>query len=345
MDRYENSELGSLSRTKRNQDIYNSTDMSELSRIKTNTNVSVISDAPKEIDIEKIKKYLNALNNEEEQKRKKISLDFPEPEEKVVERKEQRTYDINSVLEQAREKKESNYEEERHRKLNNTGYDILKNIKIKEEQEEKEEKEKNIDKDEFTSPIDELNTQEKTIVNLIQDIQNGKSKESKPNETNTNDNTKDLFKELMGDNENTIVMAPIDENEVNESNIKDVLLDMTRELDSIKEPINDLTQDLILEKERIKQQYQLKSVNEEETKTNENDDESDNDAPKISSIDKSFYTNSISFNKTDFEGFEDLEKSEKKSGILAKIGIVLIILILLATTFLILNSVLEWNII
>lgn len=345
MDRYENSELGSLSRTKRNQDIYNSTDMSELSRIKTNTNVSVISDAPKEIDIEKIKKYLNALNNEEEQKRKKISLDFPEPEEKVVERKEQRTYDINSVLEQAREKKESNYEEERHRKLNNTGYDILKNIKIKEEQEEKEEKEKNIDKDEFTSPIDELNTQEKTIVNLIQDIQNGKSKESKPNETNTNDNTKDLFKELMGDNENTIVMAPIDENEANESNIKDVLLDMTRELDSIKEPINDLTQDLILEKERIKQQYQLKSVNEEETKTNENDDESDNDAPKISSIDKSFYTNSISFNKTDFEGFEDLEKSEKKSGILAKIGIVLIILILLATTFLILNSVLEWNII
>ena len=180
---------------------------------------------------------------------------------------------------------------------------------------------------------------------MIQDIQNGKSKESKPNETNTNDNTKDLFKELMGDNENTIVMAPIDENEANESNIKDVLLDMTRELDSIKEPINDLTQDLILEKERIKQQYQLKSVNEEETKTNENDDESDNDAPKISSIDKSFYTNSISFNKTDFEGFEDLEKSEKKSGILAKIGIFIIIVILGVTIFLILNSIFEWNII
>ena len=341
MDRYENSELGNLSRTKRNQDIYNSTDISELSRIKTNTNVSVISDAPKEIDIEKIKKYLNALNDEEEQKRKKISLDFPEPEEKVVERKEQRTYDINSVLEQAREKKESNYEEERHRKLNNTGYDILKNIKIREEQEEKE---KLMNTDEFTSPIDELNTQEKTIVNLIQDIQNGKSKNTETKETDMEDSTKDLFKELMGDNENTIVMAPIDEDETNESNIKDVLLDMTRELDSIKEPANDLTQDLILEKERIKQQYQLKSTS-EEIETNENNDESDSNAPKISSIDKSFYTNSISFNKTDFEGFEDLEKSEKKSGILAKIGIVLIILILLATTFLILNSVLEWNII
>lgn len=335
MERYENSELGNLSRTKRNQDIYNSTDMSDLSRIKTNTNVSVISDAPKEIDIEKIKKYLNALNNEEEQKRKKISLDFPEPEEKIVERQEQKTYDINSVLEQAREKKETNYEEDRHRKLNNTGYDILKNIKIKEEQEEKN---KLTDTEEFTSPIEELNTQEKTIVNLIQDIQNGKSSGNNPKENVSKDDTTDLFKELMGDNENTIVMAPIDEDETNESNIKEVLFDITKELDAIKEPTNDLTQDLILEKEKLKQQYQLKATNEE-------DENIDSDAPKISSIDKSFYTNSISFNKTDFEGFEDLEKSEKKSGILAKIGIILIILILLATIFLILNSILEWNII
>ena len=77
MDRYENSELGSLSRTKRNQDIYNSTDMSELSRIKTNTNVSVISDAPKEIDIEKIKKYINSLNGEQEEKRQSAAQHQP----------------------------------------------------------------------------------------------------------------------------------------------------------------------------------------------------------------------------------------------------------------------------
>lgn len=335
MERYENLDLSNLSRTKRNQDIYNSTDMSELSRIKTNTNVSVISDAPKEIDIEKIKKYLNALNNEEEQKRKKISLDFPEPEEKVVERQEQRTYDINSVLEQAREKKETNYEEERHRKLNNTGYDILKNIKIKEEQEEKD---RLMETEEFTSPIGELNTQEKTIVNLIQNIQNGKStSEEKVNDIK--EETTDLFKELMGDNENTVVMAPIDEDETNKNSIKDVLLDMTRELESIKEPANDLTQDLILEKEKLKQQYELK------TQDDDNYTDANDETPKVSNIDKSFYTNSISFNKTDFEGFEDLEKSEKKSSILAKIGIVLIIIVLLATVFLILNSVLEWNII
>lgn len=54
----------------------------------------------------------------------------------------------------------------------------------------------------------------------------------------------------MGDNENTVVMAPIEDDELNTSNIKDALLNMTRELEAIKEPNNDLTQDLILEKEK-----------------------------------------------------------------------------------------------
>lgn len=338
MDRYENSELGSLSRTKRNQDIYNSTNMSELSRIKTNTNVSVISDAPKEINIEKIKKYINSLNNEQEEKRKRISLELPHEEEKVVERQEPKTYDINSVLEQAREKKETNYEEERHRKLNNTGYDILKTIKIREESKEQYD-------DDTTEELEELNTQEKTIVNLIQNIQQGSKKEFEPSTSKeSNDNTRDLFQELMGDNENTVVMSPIEEEELNNNNIKDTLLNMTRELEAIKEPNNDLTQDLIVEKEKLKQKYLGGEKDIDEDSVEEEINKID-EAPKISNVDKSFYTNSISFNKTDFEGFEDLEKSEKKSGILAKIGIFIIIIILGVTIFLILNSIFEWNII
>lgn len=338
MDRYEKSELGSLSRTKRNQDIYNSTNMSELSRIKTNTNVSVISDAPKEINIEKIKKYINSLNNEQEEKRKRISLELPHEEEKVVERQEPKTYDINSVLEQAREKKETNYEEERHRKLNNTGYDILKTIKIREESKEQYD-------DDTTEMLEELNTQEKTIVNLIQNIQQGSKKEFEPsNSKESNDNTRDLFQELMGDNENTVVMSPIEEEELNNNNIKDTLLNMTKELEAIKEPNNDLTQDLIVEKEKLKQKYLGGEKDIDEDSVEEEINKID-EAPKISNVDKSFYTNSISFNKTDFEGFEDLEKSEKKSGILAKIGIFIIIIILGVTIFLILNSIFEWNII
>ena len=160
MEKYENSSLNNMSRTKRNQDIYNVTDMNELSRIKTNTNVSIISDASKEIDIEKIKKYIENMNENEEEHKKRISIELPEEKEEVQQEKVEKDYDINSVLERARDSRETDYELERHRKLNSNGYDILKSIKIKETDEDK------------TEPIDELNTQEKTIVELIQNIQN-----------------------------------------------------------------------------------------------------------------------------------------------------------------------------
>ena len=81
----------------------------------------------------------------------------------------------------------------------------MKNIKIKEEIKEKEE-------EDLTGPIDELNTEEKTIVDLIQNIQ-------------THAKKKDLFEDLMGDDDDTVVMAPIDEA------IEQVLAAVTKELD------------------------------------------------------------------------------------------------------------------
>ena len=309
MEKYENSSLNNMSRTKRNQDIYNVTDMNELSRIKTNTNVSIISDASKEIDIEKIKKYIENMNENEEEHKKRISIELPEEKEEVQQEKVEKDYDINSVLERARDSRETDYELERHRKLNSNGYDILKSIKIKETDEDK------------TEPIDELNTQEKTIVELIQNIQN--KNDSKPK--SIKEDTEDLFGELMGKNENTIVMAPIEDDEKNKENIKEALLDITKELEKIEEPVNH-TDSLSLK-------------NEDNEKNDEENSESVEYQEKTDSVvaDKSFYTNSLSFNKTDFEGFEDLEKNQKKGNLFTKIAITLIILMLLATIFIILK--------
>ena len=316
MEKYENSSLNNMSRTKRNQDIYNVTDMNELSRIKTNTNVSIIYDASKEIDIEKIKKYIENMNENEEEHKKRISIELPEEKEEVQQEKVEKDYDINSVLERARDSRETDYELERHRKLNSNGYDILKSIKIKETDEDK------------TEPIDELNTQEKTIVELIQNIQN--KNDSKPK--SIKEDTEDLFGELMGKNENTIVMAPIEDDEKNKENIKEALLDITKELEKIEEPVNH-TDSLSLK-------------NEDNEKNDEENSESVEYQEKTDSVvaDKSFYTNSLSFNKTDFEGFEDLEKNQKKGNLFTKIAITLIILMLLATIFIILNFLLDWNI-
>ena len=297
MDKYSSSSDSSMSRTKRNQDIYNSTDMGELSRFKANTNVSVISDAHKGIDIEKIKRYI--YENQEEDGRKRISLELPVSEEVVIERREEKEYDINAVLEKARDKREINYEEERHRKLNNTQIDILKTIKIKESQIEE------ID-DDITGPIDELNTQEKTIVDLIKNIKDGSSKKD------------DLFHDLMAGEGDSIVMAPIEE-ETMKDNIKNALMDITQEIENVKIPDTEFTQEINNVKYNIEE---------------DDDDINPN---------KSFYTSSINFDKSDFEGFDDIEKCVRKGSFLTKLGIVFMILMLIGTVVVLLNSFLGWG--
>lgn len=307
LEKYNSSSYEELSRVKKNEDSYSSTDMNSLSRIKTNNNVSVISDAKKEIDLEKIKKYIHDNDNEEEYKRTVI-LEFPKEEEVSVIRKEEKEYDINSILERAKDNRESDYEENRHRKINNTQIDILKSIKIKEEEQ------KAID-DDTTGPIEELNTEEKTLVELINGIS-----------THKKTNKQDLFADLMGGDDDTVV-APINE-EINKESLKEELLNITQDLESIKDPGNEFTKEINIEKEKLKQ---------EDSEYEKTED--------ILKADKSFYTNSITFDKSDFVEFEDLEKEVKKNSVFTKFVIALIILLLLGTIFMIVNYVFDLNII
>ena len=98
------------------------------------------------------------------------------------------------------------------------------------------------EKDEdLTGPIDELdelNTEEKTIVDLIQDIQNHGKK-------------KDLFEDLMATEDETTVLGA-DSVEENNNSLKDVLVDITQDLEAIKMPETDFTHEINLEKEVIK---------------------------------------------------------------------------------------------
>lgn len=318
MEKYGDEPIENMSRSARNRKIYSSIDFDDISSIRTNNNVSVISDAEKEIDIEKIKKYINSINEEKIEKRKRISLELPQEEHEEITKEEERDYDINSVLERARDKRTTDYEVDRHRKLNSTQYDILKNIKIKDDTEHE------ID---TTDKTDDLNTQEKTIVDLIQTIS-----------INSKNSKDDLLQDLISNNENTVVMAPINE-DTNKEALKEELENMTQDLEKIKQPLNDLTQDLILEKEKLKDLSMLTDKIDEE----ENEEENDSNTT-TSQIEKSFFTNSTSFSKKDFEGFEDLEKDMKKSSAFTKIAIFLIILMLLGTIFIILNYVLDLKI-
>lgn len=309
MEKYNNLSPQNMSRTKRNEHIYNSTNLGDISRIKTNNNVSIISDATKEINLDKIKNYIYS-QEEKEEKRKRISLELPPEEEIIIQRREEKDYDINTVLERARGKREIAYEEERHRKINNQQMDILKNIKIKQEQNE-------FLDDDITGPIEELNTEEKTIVDLIKNIQNNNKK-------------KELFEDLMGEDNDTVIVGPMDDNfEKNE--IREALLNITQKLETKKEPETDFTQEI---KASMKE---LKEI--------EITEDNDTSAPKISTVDTSFYTNSLAFNKKDFEGFDELEEAAKKNSIAAKIGVIIVIVVLIETILLIFNYIFDWNLI
>lgn len=171
------------SRVSKNQDLYSDINNQALSRIKSNPNYKVIGDSEKEIDIEKIKKYLNL--SDEEEVRKRINIEPKSLEEIKEDFLEPKVYDLNSIIEEAKSKKESKYEEDKYRKLHSAQYDILQKIKSYDSNKE--------EKNEV-----ELNTEEQTLVDLINTIAMKK-------------NEGELFSELMSENENTVVTKPIEE--------------------------------------------------------------------------------------------------------------------------------------
>ncbi len=290
MERYDNitPDLNSTnySRVNKNTSLYEDVKRSELSRVKNNTNVRIIEQNGKTIDLEKIRKYINEVNNEPRSKRSVLSIP---KEEKTIESKPtpEKVYDINSVLEKARSGREVEYSSERYKKVRSDEYDILSKIKMYEDVKE--------DIDETP----ELNTEEKTIVDLI-------------NTVTVHKGDLNLLEELMGEGETT---KPISE-EQKDLSFKDVI-----------------------DKETTSESLISEKVMNENTKEFEKTKELVNLKEKMTDIDNSFYTSSMKFNKDDFEGFEELEKSVKKGSFFKVILIIILVLSILASLVIMANYV------
>ena len=290
MERYDNitPDLNSnnYSRVNKNTSLYEDVKRSELSRVKNNTNVRIIEQNGKTIDLEKIRKYINEVNNEPRSKRSVLSIP---KEEKTIESKPspEKVYDINSVLEKARSGREVEYSSERYKKVRSDEYDILSKIKMYE------------DVKEYIDETPELNTEEKTIVDLI-------------NTVTVHKGDLNLLEELMGEGETT---KPISE-EQKDLSFKDVI-----------------------DKETTSESLINEKVMNENTKEFEKTKELVNLKEKMTDIDNSFYTSSMKFNKDDFEGFEELEKSVKKGSFFKVVLIIILVLSILASLVIMANYV------
>ena len=94
------------SRTSRNQELYKEISKTELNNYEVRSNATIIGDNKGNIDVEKIKSILDT-HYKDAPKRKSIKLENIEETVKPVE--ETKEYDINVILNKAREYKEENY--------------------------------------------------------------------------------------------------------------------------------------------------------------------------------------------------------------------------------------------
>lgn len=168
------------SRFHKNEELYKEISKSELNSYDVKSNATILGENKNEIDVEKIKKILDTKYNETP-KRRSIRLETEElPEE---EREITKEYDINIILEKAREQKQDNYEEERLKKLRDTQFDILKNLNIS----EKEDEEEDLEEDNL-----------KTLINTIA-----------LNETKNNEDSSplDILSELKGNDDTEVLQG------------------------------------------------------------------------------------------------------------------------------------------
>lgn len=175
MDRYRNQEVEPTGmRTKRNEHLY--------ARVEAPLEYSSVEgvariDNTSSVDINKIKEL---LMREEEPKKKihpvvDVNDDMDDTGEiATFQELDEKNYDIRDILNKAKGEKEDD-DDDRYRSLQDTGYDILKNIKIKNQEPEIDEKELNKvgDTTLSLSMLDSLQegdldqTQEKTIQDLL----------------------------------------------------------------------------------------------------------------------------------------------------------------------------------
>lgn len=181
---YENDEANT--RSHRNKELYKKVHESEINQFNVNSNESVIGESSKNIDVDNLRQILDKKYRESP-KRKSISLDIADKKPQIEEIKdEDKDYDINVILEKARQQKQTDYNEERLKKIRDTQFDILKGLNLKKEESEEDE--------------EEPNDEEKKLMTLINTITSNEL----ANENNSS-NPLDLLEDLKGNDDTKVL--------------------------------------------------------------------------------------------------------------------------------------------
>ena len=277
-------------RTRKNEQLYEEIKDSELENFSIGMNAKVIGESPNQMDIDKIKEILEK-NYQEPPKRRSIEITKEEESLEQLELEKTREYDINAILEKAREGKEVDYQEERLKKVRDTQYDILKNL--------------DLDDDKVKASSKKTKDELLELINTIELNEYQKKQKAKQQDVSNNTLPLDILSDLKGSEGTVIVEAQ----------------DFEKEMETFEMKMEN-------------PEKKLDIPNEEVTVVVEDDEKKD-------SVDKSFYTDSMTFDKNDFDTFEEIENSGKMASILVKVLIVIIFLAIIGGIILFLNDFLK----
>lgn len=142
-DKYLKNEEVTLSRTKKNQALYEEMSEEELDGFSVDSNTTILDNNRSTIDVEKLKSMLDKKYRDPE-KKVRLTRDDDEEVKYGVNLDETREYDINEILSKAKDSNDADYEVERLKKIRNTNLDILNGLsladKMDDDDEDKEEK-------------------------------------------------------------------------------------------------------------------------------------------------------------------------------------------------------------
>ncbi len=296
------------SRLLKNQDLYKEVSNKELVDFDVNSNSSVLKEnVNNSVDIDKIKEMLDRKYRELP---KKKSIGEAAEEIGSISLDETREYDINAVIAANHKDRDTNYEEDRLKKLRNTQVDILKDIDSLIGEEEKD--------DDILEPIDDLDEvrmhrerEEKKLKELIDTIT---AKELISEEAARELDPLDMFSDLKGNNDDTKVLGITNEEEIVDTDENIIDLDDTTEEETIEEETTE-----------------VEKVEEKEETTKEEKKEKN-------LLDT---TSTLSFTQSDFDDFNDLKADMRFTKTLIKVLIIIIVIVFIIGCVLLANKMLN----
>ena len=293
MDRYRNnSSEPELTRSNKNQELYQNigtnakyTNFTDVRDSNTYT-INPSDNSYTRENYQQLKEYTNITP-----KKTRIRKEFDDFNN-LYNINENKIYDINSVLEKAKENRKESESNEKLRKLKNTNYNILASINPEELEKYRQEKRNRLKPDtddELKGLID--TTISKTLAGEI-------SKQA----------TVDLLSDLMATNALDMISAS---NEVKEESKNIVEEEPKKEIKEEKKPSDKLNKDDLKKIEESKKD--LKDLTEDDI---------------MKDLDKSFYTRSMDLSDKDF--FIDEDDTDRKIPLVVKIMLFIVLVSIIA---------------